>query len=875
MKKNIYAFLFMLVVTISGISAQGFDCSTAVPFCTGSAFTYPAAVNVPDLGMTGCLGSTPNAAWFCCQIDQTGPVSIFIQSLNGVDVDFICWGPFQSLSQACGSNLMANSGIDCSYSTSATETCDIPNGQTGQVYVMLITNYANIAGDITFSQTGGTGTLNCNFIIPQIVFSDHNISVCSNPAIISALPGYDHYLWSTGDTTETTTITTSGSYYITATLNGITREDTIHINLTSPYLNLNLSNDTTICGNATLTLDAGSGFASYLWNNGSANQAILVNTSGMYHVQASDTGNCVYNDSTKVIINPGQSLNIGNDTSLCNYHPLTLDAGVAFDTYQWSTGATTQTINVSTTGVYYVSATNIQCAATAFDTISCIFYAVPVANAGADDTICSGTVAVLSGSSGNAYLWEPSTGLSCFNCAVTNASPVYTTTYTFYVENGAGCISYDFVTINVSTANITSSNASCGLANGSATAHGVGGSGNYSYAWNTSPMQLTQTINNLAPGTYSVTVTDNILSCYIVKTVTISNVSVITAQIANIANATCGTNNGSITTTLTGGIAPFTYLWNTTPAQTSSTLSNVPAGYYCLTVTDAHNCHANICDSVRTVAFSAPEICIVTVDTATNYNMIVWEKSVTTGINQYNIYRETNITGVYNLIGSQNYNLFSTFIDNTSNSQQQPYRYKFAIGDACGFTSDQSAYHQTVHLTINAGMSGAWNLNWNNYEGFSFSSYNIYRGISHGNMAFFNSVASNVNSFTDLTPPPGIVYYMIEVVRPTACNPSAKAYYSTISNIAASSDIGINEYGNNWDIHLYPEPAKETLTLELTAGLSAPDGLEICDLLGRKIMAQSITNLTTQIDVSQLTSGMYLLRLKGGSKTQSTRFVKE
>jgi hypothetical protein len=89
---------------------------------------------------------------------------------TAIDVDFIVWGPYSSLAAACaGANPFpgnigtGSSVVDCSYSPSATETATIPNAQVGQVYVMLLTNYSDQAGSITFSQTGGSGSADCSF----------------------------------------------------------------------------------------------------------------------------------------------------------------------------------------------------------------------------------------------------------------------------------------------------------------------------------------------------------------------------------------------------------------------------------------------------------------------------------------------------------------------------------------------------------------------------------------------------------------------------------------------------------------------------------------------------------------------------------------
>jgi len=150
----------------SGPNPSSGDCGSALPFCTSDSYIFPASTNVPDMGSVGCLYTTPNPAWYWMQIDQAGDIDIYISS--GGDVDFIAWGPFNSLAEACASGLMSNPGVDCSYSTAAQETANLTNTQSGEVYVLLITNYANVVTNITFSQTGGSGTTNCGIIAPPI-----------------------------------------------------------------------------------------------------------------------------------------------------------------------------------------------------------------------------------------------------------------------------------------------------------------------------------------------------------------------------------------------------------------------------------------------------------------------------------------------------------------------------------------------------------------------------------------------------------------------------------------------------------------------------------------------------------------------------------
>lgn len=142
-------------------------CLGADPFCTGTNYSFTNSTNVPNLGSVDCLGSTPNPTWYYMEIDQNGPMGFTISQSattgGGLDVDFALWGPYPSLAAGCGNPFPNGTPIDCSYSTAATESVNIPNAQIGQTYILLITNFSNSPGTITFSQTSGSGSADCSF----------------------------------------------------------------------------------------------------------------------------------------------------------------------------------------------------------------------------------------------------------------------------------------------------------------------------------------------------------------------------------------------------------------------------------------------------------------------------------------------------------------------------------------------------------------------------------------------------------------------------------------------------------------------------------------------------------------------------------------
>ena len=149
---------------------------------------------------------------------------------------------------------------------------------------------------------------------------------------------------------------------------------------------------------------------------------------------------------------------------------------------------------------------------------------------------------------------------------------------------------------NALHASITSqSNVSCvGDANGSATLTATNGTAPYTYAWNTIPVQITATANNLAVGNYIVTTTD-IMGCSVIDTAFITEPALpVAISISNKVDYDCATGtNGSVTVAGAGGTPNYQYSLDGGPYQVSSTFTNLPVGNYVISVRDINNCQAN------------------------------------------------------------------------------------------------------------------------------------------------------------------------------------------------------------------------------------------------------------------------------------------
>ena len=161
-----------LMMDIYAASRENNLCATGDPFCTDNGmYEFPAGVDAGS-GETGpdynCLYTTPNPAWYYMRIGEPGDMDIYMYSTPSVDIDFCCWGPFEDPITPCPNGLTSNKVVSCSYSTSATEHCMIPaTAQTGEYYILVITNYSNQQCNINFSKIAGSGTTDCG-IMPAV-----------------------------------------------------------------------------------------------------------------------------------------------------------------------------------------------------------------------------------------------------------------------------------------------------------------------------------------------------------------------------------------------------------------------------------------------------------------------------------------------------------------------------------------------------------------------------------------------------------------------------------------------------------------------------------------------------------------------------------
>lgn len=343
-----------------------------------------------------------------------------------------------------------------------------------------------------------------------------------------------------------------------------------------------------------------------------------VNTAGMYILAVANTANgCTASDTAVVNQTPAVSVAISNVTNVsCNngsngsVTAMGIGGAGAF-TYVWSSGAMSATASNLPMGTYAVTATDSEnCTSTSFATISqppALF-----ANATATGETAAGaangtaTAAPSGGVPNYTYLWSTTATTN----TITNLAPG---NYTVSVTDANGCLVVQTVTVNsfncALSATIASTNASCfGANNGTATANVTGAALPVSYLWSNGG--TTQMVTSLAPGMYTVQITDA-NNCPAALSVSISEPTLLLANATATNQTAVGQNNGTASAQPTGGTMPYTYEWSNN--STSQTISNLSPGTYTVSVQDGNNCTA-----VQTVVVNAFNCTMTSAISATN-----------------------------------------------------------------------------------------------------------------------------------------------------------------------------------------------------------------------------------------------------------------
>ncbi|MCX7955348.1 MAG: PKD domain-containing protein, partial [Bacteroidales bacterium] len=515
--KNIIYLLLLFWVCSRSYGQFATTCATSEPFCTGTTYQFPMntntqAENGPNYA---CLCTKPNPIWYYLLIDQSGPITIQIQSPTGNDIDFVCWGPFTDPHAPCQGQLTANctgcassgcpnntsnpnfypSGnvVDCSYDPAPYETVHISNAIHGQYYILCITNYSNQPGTVVFYQSNlndpNHGTTNCNIVFCDMTNITYTVGACNPQTNTYSVTG--SIVFNGAPTTGTLTITdqqsgVSQTFYppfnspITYTLSGINangQQHTLHAQFS----------DAPTC-EFTVTYTAPSP-CNQCYVNGGPNISV-----------------CGLTAQLNATENPGD-INT-------HWNPV---PGITFS----DINAPNPTITASSPGTYNLvwTITNSN-GVTCSDTVTVQFKQKPTANFNVTSPICAGqnATATYTGSGGNQFVWNFSGGNPSSAYTQGPHTITYNTAGTYnvslFVTSQNGCVSdtvIQQVVVNPLPPNTFTATSPICLGNPSIVTYS-GGSGPYTYNWNfgggiatpgTGPGPHNVTFNNT--GTYAIT----------------------------------------------------------------------------------------------------------------------------------------------------------------------------------------------------------------------------------------------------------------------------------------------------------------------------------------------------------------------------------
>jgi gliding motility-associated-like protein len=417
-------------------------------------------------------------------------------------------------------------------------------------------------------------------------------------------PGYTFSWAPSGATTSSITNLCPSSHTCTVTdANGCTQTYSVQITepplLTAQNTVVNASCAGICDGSITTSASGGTPGYTYLWLPGlQTTPNISGLCAGSYTLTVTDANGCTTSRTVTVSepfplsVNP-TATNITCNAACNGTAAANASGGTPAYTYAWSpSGGNGPTASNLCPGTYTVLVTDAN-GCTVQGQVVITEPPVLLANVTDIDVTCfgacngTGTSTPTGGTPGYTYSWAASGG----NAATT--TPLCPGSYTVTVTDLNGCTATGTAVITQPqqlNTGVTSTNVLCfGQCNGTASSTPTGGTPGYTYLWMPGA-QTTSSVNGLCAGSYTLTVTDA-NGCTQNSTVVITQPNVLTVSL-NASNLNCNSVcDATISASVSGGTAAYTYLWN--PGnQTTASITNQCAGSYTCTVTDANGCTA-------------------------------------------------------------------------------------------------------------------------------------------------------------------------------------------------------------------------------------------------------------------------------------------
>lgn len=611
---------------------------------------------------------------------------------------------------------------------------------------------------------------------------------------------------------------------------------------------------------------------------------------GNYNVSVTDDNGCTAVDSY-TITQPNEIEILSEDIAnvMCfgeNTGAINIEVSGGFGelSYGWvkqgSAGifSTNQDISSLTQGTYHLTITDenlCEQIETYTITESSELFAsatvTPISCAGSND---GEILASATGGSGiySAYLWHNSD--DDIIGVVAHIAGIGAGSYYVVVRDSHYCYDTAYASLTQAVPHvygISSTDMTCnGLNNGTITVTVDGGSGTgFNFAWESGITSNTNIANNLASGSWSVTITDP-NNCIEILETEVDEPEMQDIGAFDPVGYICYGNN------LVLNPGTFTsYLWST--GAISQTIEVENEDVYFVEVVNASGCHLG--DTIQVIVstvFNNEKINLASVTNDGNIK-VMWEKTPGQGTDYYKIYRDAG-TG-FQFLTNLNYNSPAIYTDSNVDTDNEYYKYKISSVDSCGAESDFSEHHRTCLLDVVADNNGACWLNWGAYQGFFVVYYFIERGTTPNNLQVVDSVLYNDYNWVEMNPNQNGSYYRIKVRRIDGCSPGDGNYYNeAFSNIVFCDNItGIV---NNAIVSpsVYPNPFGGEININFYLNIPGEVNYSIVNMLGQTVSETEsyISNAGEQTINYQtdLDAGIYILKLVFGEEIHNIRIVK-
>jgi hypothetical protein len=414
---------------------------------------------------------------------------------------------------------------------------------------------------------------------PTVTVSASPASICSGSTSILTASGAASYVWSTGATTASISVSpiATTTYNVVGTgSNGCTTSASVTVTVKTPPTVTVSASPPIVCPGGSSTLTA-NGATSYVWSTGQTGNSIAVSPSATTTYTVTGTKNgCSTTASVTVTVSP--SINVAvvaSPSVVCAGSSAVLTATGA-TSYSWSTGQTgaSITVNPAVTTTYTVTGTLNGCSGTASVTV--FVNPLPTVSVSASvNSVCPGGSTILTATGANSYVW--STGQTGASIEV---SPSATTTYSVTGLGSNGCSATAFVTVSISAAlSISVSASPSSICQGESTTLTATGATNYT--WSTGQTGASIVVSPNANTTYTVIGTNSSgCSASASVSVTVKTKPIVTAG----ASPSVICPGGSATLTASGA---GSYVWST--GQTTASISVSPGVTTTYSVTGTTN----------------------------------------------------------------------------------------------------------------------------------------------------------------------------------------------------------------------------------------------------------------------------------------------